>query len=73
MNALKEQREKVMLSQGELAEKSGVGISAINKIENDKETPWPKTVRKLAEALECPLSDLASLRVERSDTNGESE
>ena len=73
MNALKEQREKVMLSQGELAEKSGVGISAINKIENGRETPWPKTIRKLAEALKCPVSDLASLRTERGDTNGKSE
>ncbi len=73
MNALKEQRERVMLSQGELAEKSGVGISAINKIEKGKEIPWPRTIRKLAEALKCPVSDLASLRIERGDTNGESE
>ncbi len=73
MNALKEQREKVMLSQGELAQRSGVGISAINKIENGKETPWPQTIRKLAEGLGCELSDLASLRTERGNTNGEQE
>ncbi len=73
MNALKEQREKVMLSQGELAQRSGVGISAINKIENDKEKPWPKTIRKLAKGLGCELSELASLRNERGNTNGEQE
>ncbi len=70
MNALKEQREKVMLSQAELAVRSGVGIKAINKIENGKETPWPQTIRKLAEGLGCELSDLAILRTERGDTNG---
>lgn len=69
MNALKEQRERVMLSQGELAAKSGVGISAINKIEKGKETPWPRTIRKLAEALKCPVSDLASLRLEKGESD----
>ena len=70
MNALKEQREKAMLSQAELAVRSGVGKKAITKIENDKETPWPQTIRKLAEGLGCELSALAILRTERGDANG---
>lgn len=72
MNALKEQREMAMLSQAELAEKAGIGTAQVNKIENGRAIPWPRTVRKLAAALECNLSDLASLRTEKGETNGES-
>lgn len=63
MNALKEQREKVMLSQAELAEKAGLAKEHVNKLENGRAVPWPRTVRKLAEALGCELSALASLRI----------
>lgn len=73
MNALREQREKVMLSQAELAQRAGLSIKAISKIENGNGTPWPQTIRKLAKGLGCKLSDLASLRTERGNTNGEQE
>lgn len=71
MNALKQQREIAMLSQSELAEKSGVGTHQINKIENGRAVPWQRTVRKLAAALQCEFSELASLRTERGEMNGE--
>ena len=73
MNALKQQREIAMLSQSELAEKSGIGTHQINKIENGRAVPWPRTVRKLAAGLKCNVSDLASLRTERGETNGQQE
>jgi transcriptional regulator with XRE-family HTH domain len=49
---LKAARMRQVLSQRDLAEKAGVPIVTISRIENGHNTPIPATVRKLAEALD---------------------
>ena len=59
MDRLREERRKAALTQGELAEKAGVGITTIVRIERgDIEEPRVSTLRKLAEALEIRPRDL---------------
>lgn len=48
---LKELRRRRMLSLRELGERSGVAFDNINKLENERRSAQPRTVRKLAEAL----------------------
>jgi len=48
---LRELRERVSLSQEELAERAGVSRTTIADLELGKRRPHPKTRRKLAEAL----------------------
>lgn len=48
---LKELRRRRMLSLRELGERSGVAFDNINKLENERRSAQPSTVRKLAEAL----------------------
>src|SRR3712207_4520439 len=55
---LKEHRERALLTQAELAEKSGVAEVTINRIEKDRHEPRFSTVRKLAAALGVPPADL---------------
>jgi transcriptional regulator with XRE-family HTH domain len=47
----RELRDRVSLSQEELAEKSGVSRATIADLEAGKRTAQPKTRRKIAEAL----------------------
>jgi transcriptional regulator with XRE-family HTH domain len=47
---LRSVRQRVALSQEELAERSGVSRTTIIKLEAGREA-WPQTVRKLAKAL----------------------
>ena len=60
---LKKLREKQSLSLSDLAQKSGVNRITIHRIENGKQKPMPRTVRKLAEALEVKVEELTSNRV----------
>lgn len=56
---LKELRRQAMLTQEELAEKSGVGITTINRIEKGHvDDPHFSTLRKLAVALRVPAEEL---------------
>ena len=48
---LKETRTRELLTQQELAEKSGVGVNTIIRIERNQVEPHFRTIRKLAEAL----------------------
>jgi transcriptional regulator with XRE-family HTH domain len=48
---LRELRRRRMLSLRELGERSGVAFDNINKLENERRSAQPRTVRKLAEAL----------------------
>ena len=61
MNNLKEHRIKKNLSVRQLAAKTGVDPSALNQIENDRRKAQPKTLSKLATALEVPLDTFDSL------------
>lgn len=48
---LRELRRRKMLSLRELGERSGVAFDNINKLENERRSAQPRTVRKLAKAL----------------------
>ena len=58
MASLKELREKRYLSQENLASKSGMTTSTINRLENGKQIPHFGTIRKLAEALGVEPADI---------------
>lgn len=56
---LREARRRAALTQGELAEASGVGITTIVRIERGQiEEPRVSTLRKLADALDVAPADL---------------
>ena len=57
---LREARRRAMLSQEELAERSGVGVATIIRIENDqlRTEPHFATLRRLAEHLDINAADL---------------
>ncbi len=55
---LKELRESRFLTQRELAEKSGVGVATIARIEKGKHRPTFRTIKRLAAALEIEPSKL---------------
>jgi transcriptional regulator with XRE-family HTH domain len=68
---LKHRRRRAGLSQMDLALKSGVGQHTISEAENDKREPQPRTLRKLASALDCEVADFFALAVEtREVENG---
>jgi transcriptional regulator with XRE-family HTH domain len=58
MAKLKELRRLRVLSLHELEEKSGVSYNTIWRLENGKTAAHPRTIRKLAEALDVNPSDL---------------
>ena len=57
-DTVRDLRKRALLTQGELAERSGVGIATIIRIERNQVEPRGSTVRKLAEALEVEPAEL---------------
>lgn len=58
-NSLKERREKLKLTQEELAKKSNVSRQTISQIENNSlNNIESKTMFKLANALDCDIGDI---------------
>jgi transcriptional regulator with XRE-family HTH domain len=55
---VKSVREKALLTQGELAERAGIGLTTLNRIENDHAEPHFRTIRKIAKALDVAPRDL---------------
>lgn len=55
---LKKKRKQAHLTQAQLANKSGVSQQAISFIESSRNTPSEGTLRLLAKALACPVSEL---------------
>ena len=55
---VKREREKALLTQQELAERAGVGLTTLNRIENDHAEPHFRTIRKIAKALGIDAKDL---------------
>lgn len=56
---LREVRDRRLLSQRELAEKAGLSPTTILKLEDDRvKEPHPRTIRKLAQALEVDPAEL---------------
>lgn len=51
-------RSQKGMSQRQLSERSGIAGSYLSRIENRHIEPRPKTLRKIAEALGVPVSDL---------------
>ena len=60
LHGLKQHREGAMISQRELAKKSGVTQSTIWELETLGRGANPRTVRKLADALGVTVNDLRS-------------
>ena len=57
---VKRQRERALLTQQELAERAGIGLTTLNRIENDHAEPHFRTIRKLAKALNIDAAILIS-------------
>jgi transcriptional regulator with XRE-family HTH domain len=55
---LRDIRKRALLTQRELADKSGVGVTTIIRIENNQVEPQGRTIRKLAEALGVEAHEL---------------
>lgn len=53
--ALREIRTRTGYSQIELARRAGVDKSLVSLVESGKRNPSPTIIRKLADALGCPL------------------
>jgi len=57
---LKKLREQRALSLTDLSQLTGINRVTINRIENNKQKPMPRTIRKLAEALEVDVELLTT-------------
>ncbi len=55
---VKRLRDEQALTQGELADKAGLTVAALSRIERNNAEPRPTTRRKLAEALGVDPSEL---------------
>lgn len=55
---LRQTRKRSLLTQQQLADKSGVGVNTIIRIERNKVEPQGQTIRKLAGALGVDPKDL---------------
>ena len=55
---LREVRERLFVTQAELAERTGIAEATISRLENGAQRPRISTVRKIAEALGVQPEDL---------------
>ena len=58
MNRIKEIREKLNVSQIELARKAGISQPFMHDLENNKRGAKPETYQRIAEALNVPVAEL---------------
>ncbi len=54
-------RKRKLLTQEQLAERSGVGVATIIRVERNQVEPWGSTIRKLAEALGIEPEELVKV------------
>lgn len=57
-NLVREHRQRLGLSQVELARKARIAPPNLSAIERGRLLPWPKVKRRLAKALKCSEADL---------------
>lgn len=55
---LRDLRKRALMSQRELAKRSGVGVTTVVRIERNQVEPQGRTIRKLAEALDVDPAEL---------------
>jgi transcriptional regulator with XRE-family HTH domain len=55
---VRETRKRKLLTQEQLADKAGVGVNTIIRIERNQVEPHGRTIRKLAAALDVAPADL---------------
>lgn len=55
---VKRERERALLTQQELAGRAGIGLTTLNRIENDHAEPHFRTIRKIAKALGIDAANL---------------
>ena len=58
MAKLRVLRERLFITQTELAEAAGISLVTLNRLENNKQKPSFKTIRKLAKALGVELGEI---------------
>jgi transcriptional regulator with XRE-family HTH domain len=58
LRQLRDLRERASLTQKELAEKVGLSVSQVIRLEHGESSPRPSTARKLARALKVKIADL---------------
>jgi transcriptional regulator with XRE-family HTH domain len=71
MESVRRMRREKGLSQQELAELAGVGQDSISAIETGKHEPHPRTLRKLAKALDVEVADFFKEPVPLAKAPGE--
>ncbi len=65
---LRQARERRLITQPELADRSGVMVATISRIENGLQQPRIPTVRKLAKALGVEADELIDWQSEAQET-----
>ena len=65
-NRIRKLRQQQALSLSDLAKLSKLSRVTINRIENGKQNPMPRTIRRLAKALGVSVQELTSEEVEYS-------
>ena len=55
---VRETRKRKLLTQQQLADKAGIGVNTIIRIERNQVEPHGRTIRKLAAALDVTPSEL---------------
>ena len=70
---LRRLREQRALSLSDLASMTKLSRVTINRIENGKQRPRPRTIRMLAEALSVPVEELTSAQARFVWRSGEGE
>ena len=58
MTKLRVLRERLFITQAELAKDAGIALVTLNRLENNKQKPSFKTIRKLAKALGVEPGDV---------------
>lgn len=53
-----QKRSEIEMTLKEMSEKTGVSIAQLNKIENNKVSPTINTLEKIAQGINCTISEL---------------